>query len=222
MNAGKCDPCAVVADGMIFILSSSLVFNFTVPGYTEKGMPIDNSIRFFECFDSESDKWMVLDDPPIDIPTLWRSSLLAEGVFSLLAVTQTVSGADSSRRYLYGLLGLHNNHILRSGLDQNPRMFSNLPIKTISMVQEFDSFDKLSCSSFILHLGNRRFYYLLTGSPSCGLGFPATILDDYSCAIKLFVFKETNCRPSEFYPKIVYSTSLEIKASFRISLTPYP
>ncbi|XP_057992514.1 uncharacterized protein LOC110649715 [Hevea brasiliensis] len=72
MNAGKCDPCAVVADGMIFVLSSSLVFNVTVPGYTEKGMPIDNSIRFFECFDPESDKWMVLDDPPIDIPTLWR------------------------------------------------------------------------------------------------------------------------------------------------------
>ncbi|KAF2315819.1 hypothetical protein GH714_040359 [Hevea brasiliensis] len=72
MNAGKCDPCAVVADGMIFVLSSSLVFNFTAPGYTEKGMPINNSIGFFECFDPETDKWMVLDDPPIDIPTLWR------------------------------------------------------------------------------------------------------------------------------------------------------
>ncbi|KAF2315768.1 hypothetical protein GH714_040306 [Hevea brasiliensis] len=72
MNAGKCDPCVVVANGMIFVLSSSLVFNFTVPGYTKKGMPIDNSIRFFECFDPESDKWMVLNDPPIDIPTMWR------------------------------------------------------------------------------------------------------------------------------------------------------
>ncbi|KAF2315677.1 hypothetical protein GH714_040205 [Hevea brasiliensis] len=71
MNAGKCDPCVVVADGMIFVLSSSFVFNFTVPGYIEKRMPIDNSIRFFECFDPESNKWMVLDDLPIDILALW-------------------------------------------------------------------------------------------------------------------------------------------------------
>ncbi|XP_021687407.2 uncharacterized protein LOC110640929 isoform X4 [Hevea brasiliensis] len=253
MNTGKCDPCAVVADGKIFVLSSSIAFDFTLPCYNEKGMPIDNSIRFFECFDPESDKWMVLDDPPIDIPIWWRFSFVggrfiffvgrdADG-FWLLSVFNldtlgwtsstkvekekittddmlifTAAGEDSSGKYLYGLHGYRNNRILRLGplsnVDQNPRMFSSVPIKTISMMEEVDSFHKLNCSSFILHLGNRRFCYLLTGSPPRGFGFPATIQDDYSRTVKLFVFEETNCSASEFYPNVVYSASFEIKTSF--------
>ncbi|KAF2312936.1 hypothetical protein GH714_000454 [Hevea brasiliensis] len=76
MNTGKVDPRAVVADGKIFVLSSSIAVDFTLPCYNEKGMPVDNSIRFFECFDPESDKWMVLDDPPIDIPIWWHFSFV--------------------------------------------------------------------------------------------------------------------------------------------------
>ncbi|XP_057996915.1 uncharacterized protein LOC110646761 isoform X2 [Hevea brasiliensis] len=128
------------------------------------------------------------------------------------------AGEDSSGKYLYGLHGFRNNRILRLGplsnVDQNPRMLSSVPIKTISMMEEVDSFHKLNCSSFILHLGNRRFCYLLTGSPPRGFGFPATIQDDYSRTVKLFVFEETNCSASEFYPNVVYSASFEIKTSF--------
>ncbi|KAJ9152349.1 hypothetical protein P3X46_025923 [Hevea brasiliensis] len=252
MNTGKVDPRAVVADGKIFVLSSSIAVDFTLPCYNEKGMPVDNSIRFFECFDPESDKWMVLDDPPIDIPIWWHFSFVGGrfiffvgsdrdnfrvlSVFNLDTLEWTSStklekekitaddlviftavGEHSSDKYLYGLHGLINKRILRLGplsnIDQNPRMFSTLPIKTISMTEQVESFYELDCSSFILHLGNRRFCYLHSGSPH-GFGFPATVQDDYPRNLKLFVFEETNCSASEFNPKIVYSASFEIKTSF--------
>ncbi|KAJ9152319.1 hypothetical protein P3X46_025898 [Hevea brasiliensis] len=252
MNTGKVDPCAVVADGKIFVLSSGIAVDFTLPCCNEKGMPIDDSIRFFECFDPESDKWMVLDDPPIGIPIWWHFSFVGGrfiffvgsdrddfrvlSVFNLDTLEWTSStklekekitaddlliftavGEHSSDKYLYGLHGLINNRILRLGplsnIDQNPRMFSSLPIKTISMREQVDSFYELDCSSFILHLGNRRFCYLHSGSPH-GFGFPATVQDDYPRNLKLFVFEETNCSASEFNPKIVYSASFEIKTSF--------
>ncbi|KAF2308914.1 hypothetical protein GH714_023656 [Hevea brasiliensis] len=187
MNTGKCDPCAVVADGKIFVLSSSIAFDFTLPCYNEKGMPIDNSIRFFECFDPESDKWMGCRRfwllSVFNLDTLgWTSSTKVEKekITTDDMLIFTAAGEDSSGKYLYGLHGYRNNRIL----------------------------------SFILHLGNRRFCYLLTGSPPRGFGFPATIQDDYSRTVKLFVFEETNCSASEFYPNVVYSASFEIKTSF--------
>ncbi|XP_057997669.1 uncharacterized protein LOC131168726 isoform X2 [Hevea brasiliensis] len=149
----------------------------------------------------------------------WTSStkLEKEKITADDFLTFTAVGEDSSDKYLYGLHGLLHNRILRSGplsnIDQNPRMFSSLPIKTISMRGEVDSFYDLDCSSFILHLGNQRFCYLHTGTPH-PFGYHVTIEDDYPRTLKLFVFEETNCSASEFNPKIVYSASFDIKTSF--------
>ncbi|KAF2308918.1 hypothetical protein GH714_023954 [Hevea brasiliensis] len=224
MNTGKCDPCAVVADGKIFVLSSSIAFDFTLPCYNEKGMPsiiLSDSLnalilRAINGWDADG-FWLL---SVFNLDTLgWTSSTKVEKekITTDDMLIFTAAGEDSSGKYLYGLHG-YRNRILRLGplsnVDQNPRMFSSVPIKTISMMEEVDSFHKLNCSSFILHLGNRRFCYLLTGSPPRGFGFPATIQDDYSRTVKLFVFEETNCSASEFYPNVVYSASFEIKTSF--------
>ncbi|KAF2315775.1 hypothetical protein GH714_040313 [Hevea brasiliensis] len=66
MNTGKVDPCAVVADGKIFVLSSSIAVDFTLLVITRKGCPSIILSDSLNAFDPESDKWMVLDDPPIE------------------------------------------------------------------------------------------------------------------------------------------------------------